>query len=52
MLDAVYEEKFLWFSYRLRPARCQRDALVAVTVAIGQRKVGWLLASANKAVVP
>ncbi len=43
VLNAVYEEDFLGFSYGFRPERGQHDALDAVTVAIEQRKVKWVL---------
>jgi group II intron reverse transcriptase/maturase len=43
VLNAVYEEDFLGFSYGFRPGRNQHNALDAVTVAIEQRKVSWVL---------
>jgi RNA-directed DNA polymerase len=43
VLGAVYEEDFLGFSYGFRPGRSQHNALDAVTVAIEQRKVSWVL---------
>ena len=43
VLNAVYEEQFLGFSYGFRPGRSQHDALDAVTVAIEQRKISWVL---------
>lgn len=43
VLNAVYEEEFLGFSYGFRPGRSQHDALDAVTVAIEQRKISWVL---------
>lgn len=43
VLAAVYEEDFLGFSYGFRPGRSQHDALDAVTVAIEQRKISWVL---------
>lgn len=43
VLNAVYETEFLGFSYGFRPGRSQHDALDAVTVAIEQRKVKWVL---------
>ena len=43
VLNAVYETDFLGFSYGFRPERGQHDALDAVTVAIEQRKVKWVL---------
>lgn len=43
VLNAVYEEDFLGFSYGFRPGRSQHEALDAVTVAIEQRKISWVL---------
>jgi len=43
VLNAVYEEEFLGFSYGFRPGRSQHDALDAVTVGIEQRKIRWVL---------
>ena len=43
VLNAVYEEEFLGFSYGFRPGRSQHHALDAVTVAIEQRKISWVL---------
>lgn len=43
VLQAIYEEDFLGFSYGFRPGRSQHDALDAIWVAIVQRKVSWLL---------
>ena len=43
VLNAVYEEEFLGFSYGFRPGRSQHDALDAATVAIEQRKISWVL---------
>ena len=43
VLNAVYEEEFLGFSYGFRPGHSQHDALDAVTVGIEQRKIGWVL---------
>jgi group II intron reverse transcriptase/maturase len=43
VLNAVYEEDFRGFSYGFRPGRSQHNALDAVTVAIEQRKVSWVL---------
>ena len=37
VLNAVYEEEFLGFSYGFRPGRSQHNALDAVTVGIEQR---------------
>jgi group II intron reverse transcriptase/maturase len=43
VLQAIYEEDFLGFSYGFRPGRSQHNALDAVWVAIMQRKVNWIL---------
>jgi group II intron reverse transcriptase/maturase len=43
VLNAVYEVDFKGFSYGFRPGRSQHQALDAVTVAIEQRKVRWVL---------
>ena len=43
VLNAVYEADFLECSYGFRPGRSQHDALDAVSVAIEQRKVSWVL---------
>ena len=43
MLNAVYEEDFLGFSYGFRPGRGPHDALDALAVGISERKVNWVL---------
>ena len=43
MLNAIYEEDFLGFSYGFRPGRSQHDALDALTVGISSTKVSWIL---------
>ena len=43
VLNAVYEVDFKGFSYGFRPGRSPHNALDAVTVAIEQRKVSWVL---------
>lgn len=43
VLGAIYEEDFLGFSYGFRPGRSQHQALDALWVGIGRRKVGWIL---------
>ena len=43
VLQQIYEEDFLGFSYGFRPDRSQHDALDALYVAITQRKVSWVL---------
>ena len=43
VLQPIYEEDFLGFSYGFRPGRSQHNALDAIYVAITQRKVNWIL---------
>jgi group II intron reverse transcriptase/maturase len=43
VLNAVYEEDFLGFSYGFRPGRGQHDALDALWVGLMGRKVNWVL---------
>jgi group II intron reverse transcriptase/maturase len=43
VLNAIYEENFLGFSYGFRPGRGPHDALDALAVAITTRKVNWIL---------
>jgi group II intron reverse transcriptase/maturase len=43
VLNAVYEEDFLGFSYGFRPGRSPHDALDALTVGIERRRVNWVL---------
>ena len=43
VLNAIWEQDFLGFSYGFRPGRGQHDALDALAVGIGQRKVNWIL---------
>jgi retron-type reverse transcriptase len=43
VLNAIYEEDFLGFSYGFRPKRSQHDALDALVVGIQRRKVNWIL---------
>lgn len=43
VLNQIYEEDFLGFSYGFRPGRSQHDALDALSVAITNRKVNWIL---------
>jgi RNA-directed DNA polymerase len=43
VLEAIYETDFLGFSYGFRPGRGQHDALDALTVGLGRRKVNWVL---------
>ena len=42
VLNAIYEEDFLGFSYGFRPGRGQHDALDALWVGIDSTKVGWV----------
>jgi group II intron reverse transcriptase/maturase len=43
VLNAIYEEDFLGFSYGFRPGRSPHKALDAVTVGIEKRNVNWVL---------
>jgi hypothetical protein len=43
VLNQIYEEDFLGFSYGFRPRRSAHDALDALSVAILRRKVNWVL---------
>ncbi len=43
VLNAIYEEDFLGFSYGFRPKRSQHDALDALIVGIERKKVNWVL---------
>jgi group II intron reverse transcriptase/maturase len=43
VLNAIYEEDFLGFSYGFRPKRSQHDALDALMVGITSRQVNWIL---------
>ncbi|WP_243657632.1 group II intron reverse transcriptase/maturase [Parafrankia sp. BMG5.11] len=43
VLNAIYEEDFLGFSYGFRPGRSQHMALDALAVGIQRKKVGWVL---------
>ena len=43
ILNAIYEEEFLGFSYGFRPGRGQHDALDALAVGITKQSVGWVL---------
>jgi len=43
VLNAVYEEEFLGFSYGFRPGRSTHEALDALVVGIGSKKVNWIL---------
>ncbi len=43
VLNAIYEEDFLGFSYGFRPGRSQHDALDALAVGIDNLAVNWIL---------
>jgi group II intron reverse transcriptase/maturase len=43
VLNAIYEEDFLGFSYGFRAGRGQQDALDALVVGITSTKVNWIL---------
>ncbi len=43
VLNAIYEEDFLGFSYGFRPGRGPHDALDALAVGIDRKKVNWVL---------
>jgi RNA-directed DNA polymerase len=43
VLNAVYEQDFLGFSYGFRPGRSPHQALDALAVGIGTKKVKWVL---------
>ncbi|MDP2788196.1 MAG: group II intron reverse transcriptase/maturase [Pseudomonadota bacterium] len=43
VLNMIYEEDFLGFSYGFRPGRGQHDALDALSVGIKSRKVNWIV---------
>ena len=43
VLQSIYEQDFVGFSYGFRPSRSQHNALDALTVAITGKKVNWIL---------
>jgi group II intron reverse transcriptase/maturase len=43
VLNAIYEEDFIGFSYGFRPGRGTHDALDALVVGISDTKVSWIL---------
>ena len=43
VLNQIWEEDFLGFSYGFRPGRSQQDALDALYVGIVRQKVNWIL---------
>ncbi|CAE6851760.1 hypothetical protein R69746_07386 [Paraburkholderia aspalathi] len=43
VLNAIYEQDFVGFSYGLRPGKSAHNALDAVSVGVEKRKVNWIL---------
>jgi RNA-directed DNA polymerase len=43
VLECIYEQDFLGFSYGFRPGRSQHQALDALYVGIMKRKVNWII---------
>jgi len=43
VLNAIYEQDFLGFSYGSRPGRSAHDALDALAVGVYRKKVNWVL---------
>jgi retron-type reverse transcriptase len=43
VLNCIYEEDFLRFSYGFRPGRGPHDALDALCAGIDSRKVSWIV---------
>jgi RNA-directed DNA polymerase len=43
VLNQIWEEDFLGFSYGFRPGRGQQDALDALSVGIVRKRVNWIL---------
>ncbi len=43
ILNEIYEDDFLGFSYGFRPKRSQHQALDALTVGITRKRVNWVL---------
>lgn len=43
VLNAIYEQDFVPFSYGFRPGRSQHQALDALAVGLGRRRVNWVL---------
>jgi retron-type reverse transcriptase len=43
VLNQIWEEDFLGFSYGFRPGRSQQDALDALSVGIARKKGNWIL---------
>ena len=49
ILESIYEQDFMGFSYGFRPKRSQHKALDALYVAITQKQTGWVLDADLKA---
>ena len=43
VLNALYEQDFIGFSYGFRPGRSAHDALDAVSVGVSRKRVSWIL---------
>lgn len=43
VLQSIYEQDFVGFSYGFRPGRSQHNALDALSVAITSKRVNWIL---------
>jgi retron-type reverse transcriptase len=43
ILNEIYENDFLGFSYGYRPGRSQHQALDSLTVGITRKRVNWVL---------
>ena len=43
VLNVIYEQDFLGFSYGFRPGRSAHNALDAVSVGVGAKRVNWIL---------
>ncbi len=43
VMEAIYEQDFVGFSYGFRPGRSQHDALDALVAGFYKRKVNWVL---------
>jgi group II intron reverse transcriptase/maturase len=43
VLNAIYEQEFVGFSYGFRPGRSQHQALDALAVGLGRAQVNWVL---------
>jgi retron-type reverse transcriptase len=43
VMSAIYEQDFLGFSYGFRPGRSPHQAVDALAVGIGTRRVNWVL---------